>query len=114
MPYVLDLFGDESATNSAVTHGLVVSPCKKTSAVETALGEVKKKFGANQEARLHCREIFWGDRRKSTVWADLEPKDVFDFVGKWLVPFRPLGRPSELDMLTAAAYRQICCSRVGT
>lgn len=77
MPSVLDLFGDESPRNSVVTYGLVVSPCKKTSAVETALGEVKEKFGANQEARLHCREIFWGDRRKSTVWAHLEPKDVF-------------------------------------
>lgn len=74
---ILDLYGDESIRNSAVIYGLVVSPCERTNIVEAALGEVKKMFGPTEQARLHCRELFAGDKRRSSAWAHLEPKNVF-------------------------------------
>lgn len=75
---VIDLFGDESVVNSAITYGLVLLPCDKTRLAENALNRVKIKFGGIESNRLHCRELFAGDKRKSTAWAHLSIQNVFD------------------------------------
>jgi hypothetical protein len=72
-----EIFGDESAQNSAVTYGLVMVPAKRAAEVNTALNELKVRYGAPEQARIHCRLLFAGSKRKKSEWAHLEPEHVF-------------------------------------
>ncbi len=77
MAIELELFGDESASNSAVVYSIVTCPVNLRQMAEKVLDETKQAFGGVPDAVIHCRLLFPGDQRRKTLWHHLGPDDVF-------------------------------------
>jgi len=73
----LDVFGDQSAGPEVVSYGIFVVPSHQVATTEATLEKIKVQYGRGAKARLHCREMFSGEARRKTEWADLSIDDVF-------------------------------------
>ena len=79
------LYGDESHSNEIVTYGFLIIPQQNIAAVELAVEETKKRYGLCTDTRIHCREIFSGDARKKTNFAEFSIEKMFSFLSEIMV-----------------------------
>ncbi len=76
---LFEIFGDESINDEIVAFGIAIAPYKKVNEINREVKQVKSKFGGG-EARIHCKEVLHGDRRKYSPWKHLSQSDVFDML----------------------------------
>ena len=98
-----EVFGDEGTGANgrfALFSFIGFEPTKVQSALNTLDG-TKQKFGVPSSARLHCRELFAGDKRTKTEWRVLKPKDPIEvcrYLNIELRQLRPLWAYGYVDM----------------
>lgn len=98
-----EVFGDEgtSANGQYALFSFVgFEPAKVQAALEV-LRRTKEKFGVSNTARLHCRELFAGDKRAKTEWRVLKPKEPIEvcrYLTTELFHLRPLWAYGYVDM----------------
>jgi hypothetical protein len=64
---MFDAFGDESCGPKFISYGLVCLPQQRREDAEQTVAAVKVEFGGLPSSRLHCRDLFSGQRREKTV-----------------------------------------------
>ena len=73
-------FGDESIDSEIVAYAAAVFSADRTADAEAILANAKKTVGLSPEVPLHCRELFSGDARKRTPWANIKASDIYAMV----------------------------------
>jgi hypothetical protein len=78
---VLEVFGDESTSrhNRHAIYSLIGLKPSEIELASQALKQAKKEFNVPTSARLHCRELFAGDKRKKTEWNVLDSRSPAEF-----------------------------------
>lgn len=76
-------FGDDSNLADVVlAFAFVIVPRKNIKEVETRIVELKNRFKIPQEASLHCKTLFHGDKRRKAGLSHLSINDVHSIVDK--------------------------------
>lgn len=79
---LIDLFGDESASEDLVAYALVALDDTVIERVEELFRLIKQEYGGHPSHRLHCRILFSGQQRKVSPWKHLSRNDVFAMYSK--------------------------------
>ncbi|MBT1262531.1 hypothetical protein KHP07_19355 [Pseudomonas sp. VS40] len=79
------LYGDESHFNEVVTYAFIIIPQKKHQLVESYVNKVKKRFGVDEGARIHCRELFNKHARSKTYFSELTNEMVLKFLDEIMI-----------------------------
>lgn len=79
-PRSVVLYGDESTSEELVTYCLLCVPSQTNIRLQQQMSEIYRTFGGKKESRLHCRELFSGERRSRTDWKHLNEQETWDFV----------------------------------
>jgi hypothetical protein len=76
---LFEVFGDESTNGEIVAFGVAIAPIKNIGEISERVRQVKRIFGA-ENARIHCKELLHGDRRKRSPWSHLSQHDAFNLL----------------------------------
>lgn len=74
------LYGDESHFNEIVTYAFLVIPRENSRPVELAVNKVKNKYGLDDDAKIHCRELFNKRARSKTLFCEFTDSKVLNFL----------------------------------
>lgn len=74
-------FGDGSETAGGVFYGLVLLPESSIAQAETVIKHIKRSYGGNEDAPVHCRELFNDKARKKSAWSHLTHNQAFSLCG---------------------------------
>jgi hypothetical protein len=72
------IYGDESRSDEIASYGLVTFRNTDVLAAETALRQIKVRYGANPDEHLHCRKLFAKDQLRKTSYRHLAPEAIVD------------------------------------
>jgi hypothetical protein len=73
-------FGDESIDSEIVAYAAAVFSADRTPEAEVILATAKKSVGLSPEVPLHCREVFSGDARKRSPWANIKAANIYAMI----------------------------------
>jgi hypothetical protein len=98
-----EVFGDEgtSANQRYALYSFIGFEPAKVERALAILSRTKERFGVSNAARLHCRELFAGERRAKTEWRVIKPKEPIEvcrYLTTELLSLRPLWAYGYLDM----------------
>lgn len=71
-----DAYGDESIHDNFVIYALVIIPVQIADIANNVLVDVKKEYGVEESAKIHCSDIFHPVGRSRTCWANLTTKQI--------------------------------------
>lgn len=83
-------FGDESISSATVVYATAVFADDQVPRAEEIVASAKRSLGLDPEVPLHCREIFSGDARRGTPWADVEADDIRSMVKALCEQLKPV------------------------
>ena len=92
-------FGDESEDQDSLVYALAIFRPARTDDARRALAGMKRSLGVPEGARLHCRVVFSGQRRRGTPWANVNHSRIEDAVRTLVSEVRTLGEAPEIGVL---------------
>lgn len=79
------LYGDESHFNEIVTYAFIIIPQKNRQLIESSVSKIKKRYGVDEGAKIHCRELFNKYARSKTQFSEFTDEKVLKFLDEIMI-----------------------------